>query len=196
MDNILGGMFGKIAPGMCRLSMNGEIAVKTSSGYKSVNADTGRLTNCNNFVFNIGEEFFFLVPTNKVTKGDIILVNGKPKCVLEAQKNKITAISYEDSTVEQIIPERMVFLGNTYLYGKVVSMFGKNGFGKGGGKIFKYMMLSEMMKGNKTEGGMNAVLPFLLLGGKGDTGFMDGIFDFDFEDDDEDVPDDTEDIIA
>lgn len=30
----LNGMFGKIAPGMCRLSMNGGIAVKTANGYK------------------------------------------------------------------------------------------------------------------------------------------------------------------
>ena len=31
------GMFGKIAPGMCRLSMNGGIAVKTDNGYKTYN---------------------------------------------------------------------------------------------------------------------------------------------------------------
>ena len=29
------GMFGKIASGMCRLSMTGGIAVKTSNGYKT-----------------------------------------------------------------------------------------------------------------------------------------------------------------
>lgn len=28
MNNMLNGMFGKVAPGMCRLSMNGGIAVK------------------------------------------------------------------------------------------------------------------------------------------------------------------------
>lgn len=30
MNNFLNGMFGKVGNGMCRLSMNGEIAVKTS----------------------------------------------------------------------------------------------------------------------------------------------------------------------
>lgn len=59
---------------MCRLSMNGGIAVKTNGGYKTYNIKTGKLTNCSNFVFDIGEEFFFIIPTNKVEKGDIILV--------------------------------------------------------------------------------------------------------------------------
>ena len=51
MTNVFNGMFGKIAPGMCRLSMNGGIAVKTSNGYKSYNVKNGRLTNCDSFVF-------------------------------------------------------------------------------------------------------------------------------------------------
>ena len=55
MNNLLNGMFGKVGNGMCRLSMNGNIAVKTSSGYKTYNLKTGRLTNCDSFVFNIGE---------------------------------------------------------------------------------------------------------------------------------------------
>ena len=67
------GMFGKVANGMCRLSMNGGIAVKTSDGYKTYNVKTNKLTNCSNFVFDIGEEFFFVIPTNKVEKGDIMV---------------------------------------------------------------------------------------------------------------------------
>lgn len=93
MNNFLNGMFGKVGSGMCRLSMNGGIAVKTSNGYKTYNVKTGKLTNCSNFVFDIGEEFFFVIPTNKVETGDIILVNGKPKCVIEADKTKITVIN-------------------------------------------------------------------------------------------------------
>ena len=143
---LLNGMFGKIADGMCRLSMNGEIAVKTSNGYKTYNSKTGRLTNCDRFVFDIGGEFFFLIPTNRVEKGDIILVAGKPKCVIEAEKNKITVINYEDSTIDTILPERHIFMGNTYFYGKIVSMFGKgfSGGKKGMNKMMKYMLMSEM----------------------------------------------------
>ena len=192
MNNFMNGMFGKIAPGMCRLSMSGGIAVKTSNGdYKSYNLKTGRLTNCSNFVFDIGEDFFFVIPTNKVEKGDIILVSGKPKCVVEAEKNKITVINYDDSTVDTILPERHVFMGNTYFYGKIVSMFGNDIFKgkKGTNKIFQYMMVSEMMKGGNGMNGMGNMMPLMMLSNGGNFGDMfSGMFDFDLDDDeDEDI---------
>ena len=199
MNGMFNGMFGKIAPGMCRLSINGGIAIKTSNGYKTYEVASGQLTNCDNFVFNIGEEFFFVVPTNRVKPGDIILANGKPKCVIEASKNRITAINYEDSTLEQILPERHVFMGNVYFYGKIVSMFGNNlKKGKGPGKIRKYMMFSEMMKGNGGNGNgggmMSNLLPLMFLG-KGNMDFLDDFGDFGdaFDmDDDEDDDDDKQ----
>lgn len=180
MSNMLNGMFGKVAPGMCRLSMNGGIAVKAGDSYKTYDVNKNRLTNCSNFVFNIGEEFFFVIPTNKAEKGDIILVGGKPRCVIEADKNKLTVINYEDSTIETILPERHVFMGNTYFYGKIVSMFGNgilNGK-KGTNKIMQYMMLSEMMKGNSNNAndGMSTMLPFMMMGGNIGNLF-DGLFD-------------------
>lgn len=188
MNNMLNGMFGKVAPGMCRLSMSGGIAVKTSNGYKTYNMKTGRLTNCDSFVFNIGEEFFFVIPTNKAEPGDILLVGGKPKCVIEAEKNKLTVINYEDSTVETILPERHVFMGNTYFYGKIVSMFGSDLVKgkKGTNKIMQYMMLSEMMKGNsgESENGMSAMFPLMMMGGNMGSIF-DGMFDFDSDEDEE-----------
>ena len=176
-------MLGKIAPGMCRLSMQGLIAIKTGSGYKSYDATAGRLVNCDHFVFPIGEEFFFVIPTNRVRKGDIILANGRPKYVLEAEKNRITALNYENGVVETILPERYFFMGNTYLYGKIVSMFGngKAAGRKGPGKVLKYMMLSQIFKGGET----GSLLPMLLFAGKGDMG-LDSIF----EDIEEDDPDD------
>lgn len=185
MINNLNKMFGKVAPGMCRLSMNGGIAVKTSSGYKSYNVKTGRLTNCTNFVFDIGEDFFFIIPTNKVEIGDIILVDGKPRCVIEIDKNKITAINYENSTVDTILPERHVFMGSTYFYGKIVSMFGKDIFKgkKGTNKIMQYMMTSEIMKGNAgTAGGFGAMLPLMMMNG-GASDMFGGLFNFDDDED-------------
>ena len=192
MNGFMNGMFGKIASGMCRLSINGEIAVKTSNGYKVYNMKTGRLINCSNFVFDIGEDYFFLIPTNKVHKGDIILVNGKPKCVMEVEDNKITVINYEDSTMETILPERHVFMGNTYFYGKIVSMFGdsfKNGKKGGINNIFKYMMMSEMLKGNTGNSGMSNMLPFMMMGNGGFETMFDGMFDLDLEDDEEESED-------
>ncbi|MBO6166011.1 MAG: hypothetical protein J6O17_06565 [Eubacterium sp.] len=187
MNNMFNGIFGKIAPGMCRLSMNGGTAIKTSNGYKTYEVASGRLTNCDSFVFNVGEEFFFVIPTNKVKPGDIILANGKPKCVIDAAKNRITAINYEDSTIEQILPERHIFMGNVYFYGKIVSMFGGGlAKGKGPGKIMKYMMLSEMMKGNgNNNGALNGILPLMMLGKNGD-GLFDGLFDMEGDEESED----------
>ena len=186
--NFMNGMFGKIAPGMCRLSMSGGVAVKTSNGYKSYNIKTGRLTNCDSFVFDIGEEFFFVIPTNKVEVGDIILIAGKPKCVIEVEKNKITVINYEDSTIDTVLPERHVFMGNTYFYGKIVSMFGNNFIGgkKGVNKMMSYMMMSEMFKGNNTSNNTNSMLPMMMLmnGGNMDNMFGD-MFDFDVSGDGE-----------
>ncbi|MBO6208638.1 MAG: hypothetical protein J6O73_17150 [Lachnospiraceae bacterium] len=184
MNELFNGMLGKIAPGMCRLSMDGGIAIKTSNGYRTYDGRTGRLTNCSSFVFDIGEEFFFVMPTNKVKTGDIILANGKPKCVVEVKEYRITAVNYEDSTLEQIIPERYIFMGNTYFYGKVVSMFG-NGMKKGKkpGNIMKYMMLSQMMKGKG--GGLSDALPLLMMGGSFGDGLFEGLFD---EEDPEDAP--------
>lgn len=195
--NMFNGMFGKVANGMCRLSMNGEVAVKTSDGYKTYNIKKNRLTNCNNFVFNLGEEFFFVIPTNKVEAGDIILVSGKPKCVIAVNNDTIKVIDYEDSTVKDILPERHVFMGNTYFYGKIVSMFGNDLMKgkKGMNKMMSYMMMSEMMKGNNGgtmgDNGMASMLPFMMLGGgNGFADMFDGMFDFD--DNDEEVTEDKE----
>jgi len=189
-NNVFNGMFGKLASGMARLSMNGNIAIKTSGGYKTYNVKTGNLTNCANFVFNGGDDFFWVIPTNKVAIGDIILVNGTPRCVIKNEGNQITAINYENGTVETILPERHVFMGNTYFYGKIASMFGNLGNGKGGmNKIMKYMMLSEMMKGGSTS---NSMMPFMLMsGGMGGDMFSDMFGDMTI-DDSEDKEEDEE----
>lgn len=186
------GMFGKIAPGMCRLSMDGSIAIRTSGGYRTYSVKSGRLTNCDSFVFNIGEDFFFLIPTGKIRVGDIILAGGRPKCVIKADGNLITAINYEDGTVEQILPEHHMLLGNTCLYGRIVSVFGRNGTGgpEGMSRVMKYMMMSEMLKGNGADGMKasanpmgQAMLAMMMMGGKGDDMF-DELFSFDEENED------------
>lgn len=200
--NLFNGMFGKIEPGCCRLSMNGNIAVKTSNGYKTYNVKTGKLTNCSNFVFDIGEDFFFVIPTNKVSIGDIILVGGKPHCVIEAGKNSIKTFRYEDSTIETIVPERHVFMGNTYFYGKIISLFGNGVKSKGGmSKMMKYAMMSQMFGGNNGNmfsgmssgasngNSMNPMMMMLMMNGG-----MEDLFDFDFgmDESDEDTEADEE----
>lgn len=195
VTNVFNGMLGKVQAGLCRLSMSGSVAIKTNNGYKTYNLKTNRLTNCSSFVFNIGEDFFFVIPTNHVVKGDIILASGKPKCVIDVKKESITVINYEDAVVENILPERHAFMGNSYFYGKIVSMFG-NSFGKGKkgmNKMLSYMMMSEMMKGNNTAlnggGNMNAMLPFMLMGGGGMSDMFEGMFDFELDDSTEEEAD-------
>lgn len=187
--DIFNGMFGKIKSGMCRLSMDGNIAVSTPNGYKTYNVKTGRLTNCDNFVFNIGEEFFFVIPTNKVSTGDIILVDGKPNCVISSDKNTITVINYENSTVNTVLKERHMFMGNAYFTGKIVSLFGGDMIkGKNGmNKMLSYMMMSEMMKGNNGTSNMNNLLPLMMLS-NGNNMFAD-MFDNAFDEDEEDETD-------
>ena len=186
MMNCFNGMFGKLGAGMCRLTMNGRIAVKTTGGYKSYNVKTGKLTNCSNFVFNIGDDFFFIIPTNKVDVGDIILVKGTPRCVIEVDKKTLKVMNYEDMTIDTLVPERHVFMGNTYFYGKIVSLMGSTaGKGKDGMKqMMQFMMMSQMMGGNTSGGimGGNNMLPmmFMMNGGSGSIfdGMLDGMFDF------------------
>ena len=198
MSKTFNGLFGKVAPGMCRLTMNGSIAVKCSNGYKSYNVKSGRLTNVTNFCFNIGDEMFFTIPTNKVDVGDIILVSGKPKCVIEVDKNKITVIDYETSEIRQVVPERHVFMGNTYFYGKIVSMFGNLKGAKGLGNMMKMMMMSQMMSGNTSGnnnmGGLGQMMAMsMFMGGNNPFEEMFGDFTLDVsEDESEDESENTE----
>lgn len=194
IQNSFNGMFGRIGAGMCRLTMNGNIAVKCSNGYKTYNVKKGTLTNVTNFCFNVGDEMFFVIPTNKVEVGDIIIVGGKPKCVTDVNKKVITVIDYENSEVRQVVPERHVFMGSTYFYGKIVSMFG-NSFknGKGLGNIMKMMMMSQMMGGNNgNNNGFGQMMAMSMFMGNKDNPF-DGMFDFNLDDTDE-APEEKDEI--
>ena len=173
--NFMNGMFGKLKPGMCRMSIDGKIAVKTSNGYKTYDISTGQLMNCDNFVFDIGEEFFFMLPTNKVQPGDIIVMAGKPHCVIKEEGNLITALRYEDSTISTVVPEHHMFMGKTYFYGKIVSMFG-NLANSAPNEMMKYMAMAQMFGGNNTNMQGN-MLPMMFMMNGGFDKMFDGMFD-------------------
>ena len=143
--NTISKMFSPVAPGLCRLSMNG-IAIKTNDGYKVYDVNTGTLINCADFVFDIGDDMFFCIPTNSVNKGDIILSNGKPVCVISINNNQIQAFRYHDSSIVTIVPENLVFMGSNYFYSKIVSFCGdfSNGFDMQ--KIAPLLYMQAMMK--------------------------------------------------
>lgn len=210
MTGMFNGMFGHLGAGMCRLSINGDMAVKTSNGYKTYNVKTGRLTNVTQFCFDIGQEFFFVMPTTKARKGDILLVDGHPKCVIENNDNKtIKVMDYENSAIQEIVPERHVFMGQTYFYRKIVSMFGSGNFlkgSKGMNKMMKLMMMKEMFGGmfgksgntGDTGNAFAGMLPMMLMGnmfgGDKDSEFgnFSEMFDLDFDSDDETDDEDTD----
>lgn len=198
--NIFNGMFGRIEPELVRLDVHGNLAVKTTNGYKSYSTKSKRLVNCNNFVFNIGEEFFFVIPTNKVEVNDIILADGKngkriPKCVIDVNDSYITVINYEDSVVENILPERHVFMGSTYFYGKIVSLFNLNKDKKNGGfeNILKVKMLSEMM-GNGSGNNQNNMMGNMMMLSMMNSGGFNDMFNFKNMFSLDDAEEDTEEV--
>ena len=210
MNGMFNNMFGHLGAGMCRLGVNGNVAVKTSSGYKTYDVKTGRLTNVTQFCFDIGQEFFFVMPTTKARQGDILLIDGHPKCVIENNDNKtIKVMDYENSAIQEIVPERHVFMGQTYFYRKIVSMFGSGNFlkgSKGMNKMFKLMMMKEMFGGLFGGGGtgassnsnpMASMLPMMMMGnmfngGGEENGDLSEMFDLDFDFDSDEDEDEAE----
>ena len=189
MGNMMNGMFGKVANGMCKISMNGEIAIKTSNGYKTYDVENNHLVNCDSFAIDVGSDFFFIIPTNKVSKGDIILAGGKPSCVIEVKDNEIKVFRYEDGTINFLVPEHHVFMGKTYFYGKIVSMFGNLKSEKGMGKMMKFYMMSQMFGSNKSSGGadMSQMMPMMMMMmSSGMDNMFDGMFDFGNDEEEED----------
>lgn len=180
--DMFNGMFKPVARGYCKMSMNGQVAVKTASGYKTFNSKTRKLTNCSNFAFDM-DGAFWVVPTFKVAVGDIILVNGKPRAVIEVGANSIKTFSYEDSTINETVPEYHVFMGKTYCYGKIFSPFmnmSKNDDTMNG--MMKMMMFSQMFGGGNNNSSINPMM-FMMMGKDNPFGNMfDGAFNFGFGD--------------
>lgn len=193
-ENMFNGVMGKIESGACRLSMNGNIAIRTSDGYKVYNNKTGNLTNCSNFVLDLCDDMFMVIPTRNLKSGDIVLINGKPMYILEIKaKNRVEAMNYEDSTIQTVIPERHAIMGRKF-YGKIVSLMG-NGFGKCKGGFFKNMlkfkMMSSMMGSSKSAAdgmfGGNALPMMMLMSGGSMDGLFDGMLDGEADNDDDSI---------
>ena len=221
VSGMFGQEFGKVPSGRCRLAMTGGIAIYTENGYKTYDVEKGRCVNCNNFVLDVGDDIFFYIPAMRVQRGDIIIVNRKPKCVIAVEKNKIEVFSYETDTIEFIVPERHVFMGNAYMFRKIVSVFGnmtgakkKNNAKNMMQNIMRFKFLSQMMQGNNgvtgveqgeqgkafTQGQigngnpMMQMLPWMMFMGNGNFD-MENCFGFDMDmfGDEDDDDDDNDD---
>ena len=191
MSNMFDGMFMRVQRGLCMLSPCG-IAVKTSSGYRSYNVKTGKLRNCDNMVFSFGDGMFFVIPASRVKPGDIILAGGKPACVRQVGPDIIEVINYETARVETLLPERHMFMGNTWFYGKIVSLFGDGASISGKGNItrmMKFIMMSSLFEnggamaaagegaGAGPAGAINMLLPLLLMKNGGFDDLFTGLFE-------------------
>ena len=181
--NMFNGMFKPVARGYCKMGMNGKVAIRTSSGYKTFDIKKNKLTNCDSFAFDM-DGAFWVVPTFKVERGDIILVNGKPRCVIEVGATSIKTFSYEDSTIDEVLPEHHVFMGKTYCYGKIFSPFMNMGKDNGSAmsNMMNMMMMSQMFNGGANNGtnnmGFNPMM-FMMMGGNGEfMNMFEGAFNF------------------
>jgi hypothetical protein len=178
--NMFNGMFKPIARGACKMGMNGKVAVRTSTGYKTYDIKKHKLTNCDSFAFDM-DGAFWVVPTFKVECGDIILVNGKPRCVI-AVGDTIKAFSYEDSTIDEVVPEHHVFMGKTYCYGKIFSPFMNmiKDDGSSMSSMMNMMMMSQMFGGDNSN--MNPMM-FMFMNGDNNpfANLFDGAFNFGIE---------------
>ena len=171
MKNLFKGMFSKVDSDLCRLSIYGGIAIKTSNGYKTYDVEKKKLINCDDFVIDIDSDFFFVIPVNKVKVGDIIIINDTPKCVVEVNDETIKVINYENSVIEDILPEQHLFIKGT-IYGKIISIFGQN-FTKDK-NIMRYIMMSQIVEDDYSS--MGKMLPLIMMNGDLNNIF-DGMFD-------------------
>lgn len=183
--DIFHGMFAPIERGACKMGMNGQIAVRTSSGYKTFDFKKNKLVNCSQFAFDM-DGMFWVIPTFKVECGDIILVNGRPNCVIEVGDKSIKTFSYENSTINEVVPEHHVFMGKTYCYGKIFNPFVNMGKSDEGiSSMMTMAMMSQMFNGGSNNGnnmfaGMNPWM-FMMMNNNGSNPFMnmfEGAFNF------------------
>lgn len=170
-NDMFNGMFKPVPKGNCKIAMNGKVAIKTVNGYKTYDVEKNRLTNCSNFAFDM-DGAFWVVPTMKVERGDIILVNNKPRAVIEVNKNSIKTFSYDDSTIDELVPEHHVFMGKTYCYGKIFSPFMNMSKNDNMSAMMNMMMMNQMFNGsngstysNNMFAGMNPMM-FMAMNSK------------------------------
>lgn len=111
--------------------------------------------------------------------------------------------NYMNSTIETVVKERHVFMGNTYYYGKIVSPFGNMISKKDGlNSIMKMAMMGQMFgnnangMGNSSNGQNGLMMAMMMSGDMGD--MFNGLFDFgdmDMElNEDEDADDSNEEV--
>lgn len=184
-------MLGTLEPDMVRMTFNGNVAVKTTKGYKTYDVAKKKAVNMDSLVMP-DMSAFLLLPSTKVNSGDIILRDGTFYSIISVDNttNELVGYNYESGKKETLVKETHCFLGNTYFYSKLVSpvlsFFGgkpKPGDKKEEGSkdaedteayedSMSMLLPLAMMSQN---GDMNSMLPMLLMSkmdGKEDSGML------------------------
>lgn len=168
----------KVDNGEIALTYTGKIAIRRKDGtYVVYNEEAAKLENQMNLVLdaNTITKFIYLMPTQTVTKGDIVKIKETYYYVISENDNKLKAINLSTGTNSSLTTEINIITGTT-TYKKVVNLiqgaFGDNtatgGFNpmmllladnKGSGIDLTTLMMMQSMNGGNT----NGINPMMLL---------------------------------
>lgn len=188
LTSVFSNMLGTLEPDMVRITFDGNVAVKTTNGYKTYNVTKKKAVNMDSLVMP-DMSAFLLLPSTKVKVGDIIMRDGTFYSIISVDDttNELVGYNYESGKKETLVRETHCFLGNTYFYSKLVSpilsFFGskpKSDAKKEEGSkdaeasedAMSMLLPLAMMSQN---GDMNSILPMLLMSkteGKEDSGML------------------------
>lgn len=174
--SILNKCFKPVPNGNCKLGISGDIAIKTTSGYKIFDKSKNALVSCENFVLDIDSNMFIYIPTTSVKAGDIIISNNSAIYITEVSKNKFVGINYESGVIEDIVLEKHIIFG-TKMYLKIGSMLNILSGNNDDSDIFKNDSLKNIFMLQAMSGGNSSLLPLMLMNGglDGDTSNMNNI---------------------
>ena len=154
LGNIMGDLkFGKADSRQFKLSMNG-IAVRSADNKFNVyDEKTGTLIDVAGMTFDF--DALYVMPSNEVVKGDIILHAGFPVFITSVEDGKVEGVKYLDRTIIRIPATKNIFGFN--FYSKVISLFGDMGASSADeanpfGAMFSNPMMMMMMMGDKGSG--------------------------------------------
>lgn len=122
LASVFSNMLGTLEPDMVRMTFDGNIAVKTTKGYKTYNVAKKKAINMDSLVMP-DMQAFLLLPSMEVKPGDIILRDGSFYSIIsiDNEKGELEAYNYEVGKRENLVRETHCFLGNTYFYSKLFS---------------------------------------------------------------------------
>ena len=188
LTSVFSNMLGKLEPDMVRMTFDGNVAVKTNSGYKTYNVTKKKAVNMDSLVMP-DMSAFLLLPSTKVKVGDIIMRDGAFYSIISVDDttNELVGYNYESGKKETLVRETHCFLGNTYFYSKlfspILSFFdnkpkpdakkeGESADTETSEDTMSMLLPLAMISQN---GDMNSILPMLLMskmGGKEDSGML------------------------